>query len=152
MLLRMFIILNFLVSLNCFSSTSGNDIIIDKKDMCVVCHGEFENRAITRLSCRHLFHTICLEEWNIHGRNSCPTCNADLKNDHAENFSKIVADRTGTNLRLENIRLENSNMILRNQFKYKQRNQTCILLISLSVGLVMVVSIILGAFSQCSII
>ena len=50
---------------------------------CSICLSEFENGTrIRMLSCKHIFHTGCIESWikaKINSDPKCPTCNTELK-------------------------------------------------------------------------
>lgn len=56
------------------------DIVIDtpttieRQTICVICQSEFESdEMVTKLSCHHMYHSECLEEW-YKMKQVCPIC------------------------------------------------------------------------------
>ena len=47
-------------------------------DLCSICR-ELLGRRVTRLPCRHEFHSGCIEGWFLHS-SVCPLCKDDLNN------------------------------------------------------------------------
>lgn len=45
-------------------------------DICAICHDSLAPRRI--LTCNHVFHAGCLEEWATHHSGTCPTCRARI--------------------------------------------------------------------------
>lgn len=60
----------------------GNETNFYEQPKCVVCLSDFSTgQPIRVLSCRHIFHQGCIEEWikaKINNIPKCPTCNTDL--------------------------------------------------------------------------
>uniref|UniRef100_A0A7N0T830 RING-type E3 ubiquitin transferase n=1 Tax=Kalanchoe fedtschenkoi TaxID=63787 RepID=A0A7N0T830_KALFE len=40
---------------------------------CAICMEEDQVRLNSRMPCRHVFHTMCIEKW-LRISSSCPTC------------------------------------------------------------------------------
>lgn len=46
--------------------------------MCVVCHGDFEEKCmVSELNCNHMYHTDCIKEWSCY-KQECPMCRATI--------------------------------------------------------------------------
>ncbi|GFP92637.1 probable E3 ubiquitin-protein ligase xerico [Phtheirospermum japonicum] len=46
---------------------------------CSICLNEFNRNArVNRLSCGHVFHKSCLEEWLSYWKPTCPLCRNDM--------------------------------------------------------------------------
>jgi len=44
-------------------------------EKCLVCLDDYEETEELRLmSCKHLFHKVCVDKWLQQGRNNCPAC------------------------------------------------------------------------------
>lgn len=49
-----------------------------EKNTCTICLEDFKNGSVTRkLSCLHIFHTNCIDEWCANHDN-CPNCKKDM--------------------------------------------------------------------------
>ena len=52
-------------------------------DSCSICIGEYEDSSrVKMLTCKHLFHENCIDEWIMKGRDTnivCPVCWTDLQ-------------------------------------------------------------------------
>ena len=56
-----------------------SDIPEEEEERCVICYEEFKNNQfIKRMSCKHLFHSFCIESWFTRS-NLCPLCKAEIK-------------------------------------------------------------------------
>ncbi|MFS7946609.1 putative transcription factor C2H2 family [Helianthus anomalus] len=62
-----------------FEGLSNRDDDTSNKTNCVICLQDFENKEEGRelLSCRHMFHVQCIDEWLIR-QGSCPVCRRDV--------------------------------------------------------------------------
>lgn len=48
------------------------------KDVCAICRSDFEEKeTITVLTCKHILHTQCINEW-VKYKSECPTCRAEI--------------------------------------------------------------------------
>lgn len=56
-------------------------------DDCAICHGcvvvEGLQPAWTKLPCKHLFHTSCIQRWAATGAMTCPLCNTNMAGSNA---------------------------------------------------------------------
>ena len=47
---------------------------------CAICWCDLHESPISEMSCKHTFHSACLDKWE-QGSNQCPYCRHDIKND-----------------------------------------------------------------------
>ena len=99
---------------------------------CPICIEHMHN--ISTLDCGHRFHTECIDKWKFTGRQTCPLCRGEPKDDDSNALQDEIARalrsrdaeisrlmRKARDLELENIRslikLESMQTKLRNQEK-----------------------------------
>jgi hypothetical protein len=53
---------------------------IENTTECPICMDNYvEDSTITKLSCNHLFHRMCIERWTVeYGNDNCPSCRSDI--------------------------------------------------------------------------
>ncbi|CAG9332346.1 unnamed protein product [Blepharisma stoltei] len=74
------------------------------KDTCAICLEDFEDNAkVRKLSCDHVFHTGCIDEW-AKSKAKCPLCKKILN--CGENIIDPVLVVPGTNSQSENLIIE----------------------------------------------
>lgn len=42
-------------------------------DFCVICQDEIFLEIVRKLSCKHVYHVKCIDNWFLHN-DTCPTC------------------------------------------------------------------------------
>ena len=60
-----------------------------EKNECIICMNKFNSPdEISLLDCdkRHIFHTICIKNWILKGRQICPFCRKSINLDYIERF------------------------------------------------------------------
>ena len=68
---------NYKIDVNCIQYDPKNHDVGDD-NYCSICQAEYvKNDALTVLSCDHIFHNKCIEEWG-HFNASCPICRAEI--------------------------------------------------------------------------
>ena len=50
---------------------------------CAICHDQLTGTDTTSTKCGHAFHAMCLVNWTVDGKTSCPMCRACLKTGEA---------------------------------------------------------------------
>lgn len=58
----------------CIEITNNTKLI--GKEICTICLDE-NNEDLVELTCKHIFHRACIEEWNKI-QNYCPNCRNDM--------------------------------------------------------------------------
>ena len=46
----------------------------EKDDTCAICLDNFSQKDVRNLKCNHVFHTICINQWEKKGMTTCPVC------------------------------------------------------------------------------
>ncbi|KAK8711799.1 hypothetical protein V6N13_147062 [Hibiscus sabdariffa] len=55
------------------------DAVCRRKQKCPVCLTRFKPESeVNHLTCGHLFHKVCLEEWLNYQKVTCPSCRTPL--------------------------------------------------------------------------
>ncbi len=60
-------------------SIKYNKLTYKNSDKCTICQFEFtENELLRKLSCGHLYHRSCVDEW-LTKEKKCPVCKLEVK-------------------------------------------------------------------------
>ncbi|KAH6714343.1 hypothetical protein BKA61DRAFT_358832 [Leptodontidium sp. MPI-SDFR-AT-0119] len=60
---------------------------------CAICLNEFTDEQLVRdISCSHVFHTDCLDEWYARGHNQCPLCKGALCHPNPAHLEHVEVD------------------------------------------------------------
>lgn len=86
------------------NSSSAN---IYLEERCVICLNNYEIGEECRQlnKCKHFFHKVCIDEWLMTGRNTCPTCRAEGVNSRKSMSptSNITSEQSNTNIPMTGI-------------------------------------------------
>lgn len=45
-----------------------------EEDICMICLGKLNNSQISKIDCKHSFHTSCIKKWFNQNKSTCPIC------------------------------------------------------------------------------
>lgn len=57
----------------------GDDVLLRNQDPCCICYESYTAiDMVSELTCRHAFHTLCVQEW-FRYNTACPLCRAPVR-------------------------------------------------------------------------